>query len=134
MRSESKTFAVSKTVHHTIEPAGQIKHLAAAVLVDDAVDVKEVGGKRQETRRKRTPDEMKQLDDLVRAAVGFDAKRGDELALQNISFQEPPAEIPVVPSAGPARIANHRRHGFGYCGMPAGNSIRFDLFPGAKAS
>ncbi len=52
MRSESKTFAVSKTVHHTLEPAGQIKHLAAAVLVDDFVEVKEVSGKSQETRRK----------------------------------------------------------------------------------
>src|SRR5216683_1385749 len=85
MRSESKTFAVSKTVHHTLEPAGQIKHLAAAVLVDDFVEVKEVSGKSQETRRKRTPEEMKQLEDLVRAALGFNAQRGDELSIQNIS-------------------------------------------------
>jgi flagellar M-ring protein FliF len=96
MRSESKTFAVSRTVHHTLEPAGQIKHLAAAVLIDDLVDVKEVGGKPQETRRKRTPEELKQLEDLVRAAIGFNAQRGDELSLQNVSFQMPPAEVPVV--------------------------------------
>lgn len=99
MRSESKTFAVSKTIHHTIEPAGQIRHLAAAVLVDDAMEVSETGGKRQETRRKRTPDEMKQLEDLARAAVGFDTKRGDELAIRNISFEVPPVEVPATPSA-----------------------------------
>jgi len=98
MRSESKTFAVSKVVHHTIQPAGQIRHLAAAVLVDDAVDVTETGGKRQETRRKRTEDEMKQLDALTRAAIGFDAKRGDELAIQNISFQVQPVEVPPTPT------------------------------------
>ena len=98
MRSESKTFAVSKTVHRTIEPAGQIKHLAAAVLVDDFVEVKDVGGKPQETRRKRTADEMKQLEQLVRAAIGFNAQRGDELSLQNVSFQQPPVEAPVVPT------------------------------------
>jgi flagellar M-ring protein FliF len=98
MTSESKTFAVSKTVHHILEPAGQIKHLAVAVLVDDIVEVKEVSGKRQETRKKRSPEEMKQLDELVRAAVGFDAKRGDELAIQNISFQVPPVEVPAAPS------------------------------------
>jgi flagellar M-ring protein FliF len=98
MRSESKTFAVSRTVHHTLEPAGQIKHLAAAVLIDDLIDVKEVGGKPQETRRKRTPEEMKQMEDLVRAAIGFNTQRGDELSLQNVSFQVPPAEVPAAPT------------------------------------
>jgi flagellar M-ring protein FliF len=98
MRSESKTFAVSRTVHHTLEPPGQIKHLAAAVLIDDFVDVKQVSGKPQETRRKRTPEEMKQLEALVRAAIGFNEQRGDELSLQNVSFQIPPAEVPVVPT------------------------------------
>jgi flagellar M-ring protein FliF len=99
MRSDSKTFAVSRTLHHTLEPAGQIKHLSAAVLIDDFVDVKTVGGKPQETRRKRTPEEMKQLEDLVRAAIGFSAQRGDELSFQNVSFQIPPAEVPAVPTA-----------------------------------
>ena len=98
MRSESKSFVVSKTVHHTLEPAGQIKRLAAAVLVDDFVEVKDVSGKPQETRRKRTPEEMKQLEELVRAALGFNAQRGDELSIQNISFQVPPVEIPRAPS------------------------------------
>jgi flagellar M-ring protein FliF len=98
MRSESKTFAVSRTVHHTLEPPGQIKHLAAAVLIDDSVEVKDVGGKPQETRRKRTPEEMKQLEALVRAAMGFNAQRGDELSLQNVSFQVPPVETPAAPT------------------------------------
>ena len=48
--------------------------LAAAVLVDDFVEVKDVSGKSQETRRKRTPEEMKQLEDLVRAAIGFNTR------------------------------------------------------------
>ena len=96
LRSESKSFAVSKTVHHTIEPSGKIKRIAAAVLVDDFIEVKDVNGKPQETRRKRTPEEMKQLDDLVRATLGFDTQRGDELSLQNVSFQEPPVEAPAT--------------------------------------
>jgi len=106
MRNESKTFAVSKTVHHTIEPPGQIKRLAAAVLIDDAVETQQVNGKTQETRRKRTPDEMKQLEALVRAAVGVDAKRGDELAMQNISFQVPAAEAPVKPTMVQVALRN----------------------------
>jgi flagellar M-ring protein FliF len=98
MRSESRSFAVSKTVHHTIEPAGQIKRLAAAVLIDDLVDVKTVSGKPQETRRKRTPEEMKQLEDLARAALGFNAQRGDELSIQNVSFEVPPIEVQPAPT------------------------------------
>jgi flagellar M-ring protein FliF len=96
LRSESKSFAVSKTVHHTIEPSGQIKRVAAAVLVDDFIEVKDVNGKPQETRRKRTPEEMKQLEDLVRATLGFNTQRGDELSIQNVSFQEPPVEAPLT--------------------------------------
>ncbi|MBZ5659253.1 MAG: flagellar M-ring protein FliF [Acidobacteriia bacterium] len=99
MRSESKTFAVSRTTHHTLEPAGQVKHLAAAVLIDDAVETTTAGGKTTQTRRKRTPEEMKQLDDLVRAAIGFNTQRGDELSIQNVSFQEPPAEVLPTPTA-----------------------------------
>jgi flagellar M-ring protein FliF len=98
MRSESKTFAVSKTVHHTLEPAGQIKHLAAAVLIDDAVETSNVSGKPQEARRKRTPEEMKQMEDLVRAAIGFNTQRGDELSVQNVSFQTQPVEVPPTPT------------------------------------
>jgi flagellar M-ring protein FliF len=75
-----------------------VKHMAAAVLVDDVVETKDVGGKPQETRRKRTPEEMKQLEDLVRAAIGLNAQRGDELSVQNVSFQALPLEAPAAPT------------------------------------
>ena len=64
-----------------------MQKIAAAVLVDDVIDdKKDAKGKVQETRRKRTPEEMKQIEDLARAAMGFDATRGDMLSVQNISF------------------------------------------------
>ena len=40
LHTESKTFAVSKTVRHSVQPAGTLKRIAAAVLVDDATDTK----------------------------------------------------------------------------------------------
>jgi flagellar M-ring protein FliF len=97
IHSESKTFAVSRTTRHTLEPAGRVKRVAAAILVDDAIDTKTENGKTQETRRKRTPEEMKQIEELAKAAIGFDAQRGDLFSLQNISFTTPPTEIPVPP-------------------------------------
>ena len=94
-RSETKTFAVSKTLKHMTAPAGRVQRIAAAVLVDDVIDVTEEKGERKETRRKRTPDEMKQIEDAAKAAIGFDPTRGDLLSVQNISFLSAPWEKPL---------------------------------------
>lgn len=98
-RSDSTTYAVSKSLHRSVEPAGRVRRIAAAVLVDDAIDVKDEGGKRTTTRRKRTADEMKTIEQLARAAIGVDAQRGDVLAVENLSFQEMPIEVPPPPSS-----------------------------------
>jgi flagellar M-ring protein FliF len=98
IRTESRTFAVSHTTRHLLEPAGRIKRLAAAILVDDAVESKTENGKTQETRRKRSPQEMKQIEELAKAAIGFTTQRGDMFSLQNISFVQAPVE--VIPPPG----------------------------------
>ncbi|MGA7694432.1 MAG: flagellar M-ring protein FliF C-terminal domain-containing protein, partial [Candidatus Sulfotelmatobacter sp.] len=85
-------------LHRSVEPAGRVRRIAAAVLVDDAVEVTEQAGKRTSTRRKRTPDEMKEIEQLARAAIGVDAQRGDVLAVENLSFQELPIEVPAPPT------------------------------------
>ena len=91
-RSDSTTYAVSKTLHHSVEPAGRVRRIAAAVLVDDAVETTDQAGKHTTTRRKRTADEMKEIEQLARAAIGVDTQRGDVLAVENLSFQEAPGE------------------------------------------
>lgn len=98
IHSESKTFAVSRTTRHLLEPPGRVKRLAAAILIDDVIESKTENGKAQETRRKRTPEELKQMEELAKAAIGFDAQRGDQFSLQNISFVQAPVE--VVPPPG----------------------------------
>jgi flagellar M-ring protein FliF len=97
-KSESNTYAVSKLVRHIVEPAGRIRKISAALLVDDAVDVKQENGKRAEVRRKRTPQELKQIADLAKAAIGVDASRGDTLTVQNLSFDQSPVDAPGKPS------------------------------------
>lgn len=97
VHSESKTYAVSHTTHHLLEPAGRIKRVATAILVDDAVEQQTENGKSQEVRRKRTPEEMKQIEALAKAAVGYDEKRGDEFSLQNVTFTLPRVEEPQPP-------------------------------------
>jgi flagellar M-ring protein FliF len=97
-RTDATTYAVSKTLHHVLQPAGRVRRIAAAVLVDDAVEMAEQAGKPVTTRRKRTADEMKEIEQLARAAIGVDAQRGDVLAVENLSFQESPREAPAPPS------------------------------------
>jgi len=104
-RTDSTTFAVSKTLHHSVEPPGRLRRIAAAVLVDDAVETVEQGGKGAAIRRKRTADEMKEIEQLARAAIGIDSQRGDVLAVENLSFRQPAAE--TVPA--PTRVEHIRK-------------------------
>jgi flagellar M-ring protein FliF len=104
-RSDQTTYAVSKILHHSVEPAGRVRRIAAAVLVDDVVESSQQGGKLTTTRRKRTADEMKEIEQLARAAIGVDSQRGDVLAVENLSFQE----IPQEPAPSPSAV-EHWRH------------------------
>jgi len=98
--SDSSTYAVSKVVRHTIQPAGRIRRVSVALLVDDAIEVtQDKKGKRTESRRKRTPDELKQIQELAQAAIGFDAARGDTVTVQNLSFREAEIETPPKPTS-----------------------------------
>lgn len=94
-KSESNTYAVSKLVRHTMRPAGRIRRVSAALLVDDVVETKQENGKSTESRRKRTADEMKQIEDLAKAAIGVDVNRGDNLTVENLSFKQEKVEIPA---------------------------------------
>jgi flagellar M-ring protein FliF len=97
-KTQNATYAVDKVVRHTVQPVGRIHRITAALLVDDAVEIQQANGKNTETRRKRTPDELKQIEVLAAAAIGLDEKRGDTLAVQNLSFQQLPDQAPAPPS------------------------------------
>jgi flagellar M-ring protein FliF len=98
-KSESNTYAVNKVVRHTIQPAGRIRRLTAALLVDDAVESKLENGKLSEIRHKRSPVELKQIEELAKAAIGVDLSRGDTLTVQNLSFAQPAVEAPAKPTS-----------------------------------
>jgi flagellar M-ring protein FliF len=96
-RSESLTYAVSKSVRHSTQPPGRIKRIAAAVLVDDALDPTSKTGAKP-ARRKRSPEEMKQLEQLASAAIGLDIQRGDVLTVENLTFEQPSEEKLPAPT------------------------------------
>lgn len=85
-RSESATYGVNKTTKHMIEPAGGIRRLTAAIVLDDAMERKQDHGKLINVPRKRTPEELKLINDLAQAAIGYNSARGDVVSVQNLSF------------------------------------------------
>ena len=94
-RTENGTYAFNKILKRTRQPAGRLKRITAAVLVDDAVETMAgPDGKPVEQRRRRSADELRQIEQLAKAAIGFDAQRGDSLAVENLTFrQAPPVEV-----------------------------------------
>ena len=98
-KTESATYGVNKTTMHSLEPAGRIKRVTAALLVDDAVTRKlEKNGKWTETRTKRTAQELQQIQTLAQNAIGIDATRGDVITVQNLSFAAAPDSDVAAPT------------------------------------
>jgi flagellar M-ring protein FliF len=103
-KTESATYGVNRTTRHVIEPAGSIRRVTAAVLLDDAVERKQEKGKWVETHRKRNSEELKTISELAQAAIGFNGARGDVISVQNLSFDRPvAAEIPPISLVDKAR-------------------------------
>jgi len=97
-KSEVATYGVNKTVRHSSKPAGRIRRITAALLVDDVVVTKQADGKTTSERKKWSPEELKQVRELAEATLGLDAARGDLVSVQNISFEQPaPQTLPPIP-------------------------------------
>jgi len=97
-KTESAQYGVNKTILHTVTPAGRIQRITAALLVDDAVIRNVNRGKVTVTRQKRSQDELTRIQELAEAAIGFDAKRGDTISVQNLSFDSDAAEVDLPPA------------------------------------
>jgi flagellar M-ring protein FliF len=103
-KTESATYGVNRTTRHLIQPAGSIRRLTAAVLLDDVLERKQEKGKWVETHHKRTPEELKTISEIAQAAIGFNSARGDVISVENLSFDHPvAADIPPLTLADKAR-------------------------------
>jgi flagellar M-ring protein FliF len=84
MKQESDTYGVSKKVRHTVEAAGRVRRLTAAVLIND----RRVVTGRQVSWQPRSSEQMKQLTDLAESAIGFDTARGDQVSVEEMAFDD----------------------------------------------
>jgi flagellar M-ring protein FliF len=86
IEEENGTYGVTKHLLHAEEGPGRVKRVTAAVVVNDRAMTEGNGKLEHVVWMPRSADEMRRLEQLAQAAVGFDARRGDQVVMENISF------------------------------------------------
>ena len=139
LRQENGTYGVTKHLSHTEEGPGRVRRVTAAVVVNDRSVTEGAGKMEHAVWKPRSADEMHRLEELAQAAVGFDAKRGDQVVMENVSFSTNAPEVkpPVMDKLmEEARALLHSQPGLmrtvmiGLCGVLL---VLFVLRPVAQA-
>ncbi len=90
---ETTNYEISKTVKTSTVDQGVVKKLSVAVVVDGA----ENAGKYVP----RSAEEMKQIDALVKSAIGYDPTRGDVVQVVNMPFARVDTTVGTTATAPP---------------------------------
>jgi flagellar M-ring protein FliF len=106
IHQENGTYAVTKHIIHSEEGPGRIRRVTAAVVVNDRATTEGTGKAAQMVWKPRSPEEMHRLEQLAQAAVGFDARRGDQVVMENVSFS---GNVVEVQPAGMEKMMNEAR-------------------------
>jgi flagellar M-ring protein FliF len=87
--NETINYEINRKTRRIVEPTGRITKLSVAVLLDGSYErVTAADGSEVSQYISRTAEEMKQYESIVKNAVGYDAERGDQVEVANISFQK----------------------------------------------
>lgn len=110
--TENITYQTSRTVKKTRLPAGTVRKISVAVLVDQDVTWQPGKNGMERILVPPTPEKLKVIHDLVAGVTGFSAERGDQLTVETLPFEstlllEPPP-APATHTPGPAAP----QHGF----------------------
>jgi flagellar M-ring protein FliF len=91
---QTTNYEVDRTVRHIETPTGNVKRMSVAVVVNY---LKKVDAKGRVTQQPLPADQLAQVEQLVKEAMGYDAKRGDSVNVVNRAFSDPNADVPAVP-------------------------------------
>ncbi len=94
---EIVNYEISRSTKTEVTEGGRIKRVSAAVLVDGSYAKNDKG---DVVYQARTKEELDRIAALVRTAIGFDQKRGDQIEIVNLRFAEAPAAPIAEPSGG----------------------------------
>ena len=90
---ETNNYEISRTTKTEVTEAGRVNRISVAVLVDGSYAKNDKG---EMVYQERSKEQLDRIAALVRSAIGFDQKRGDQVEVVNLKF----AEAPLVVSVG----------------------------------
>jgi flagellar M-ring protein FliF len=93
LSEENGTYGVTKHLVHTEQGPGRVRRVSAAVVVNDRSAMEGAGKTEHTVWKPRSTEEMHRLEQLAQAAVGFDARRGDQVVMENVSFSTNAPEV-----------------------------------------
>jgi flagellar M-ring protein FliF len=138
-RTEQISYQTSRTMRRVKLPQGTLKRISVAILLDQAVRWEGAGANTRRVLVPPAPETVKTIHDVVAAAVGFTAQRGDLLTVETLPFEstlnlEPPGASPqpVKPPTGPlSPIEELKRNPLLLGGVAAGVLVVLAVVGGA---
>jgi len=94
---ETNNYEISRTTKTEVTEAGRVNRISVAVLVDGNYAKNEKGEMVYQDRGK---EQLDRIAALVRSAIGFDQKRGDQVEVVNLRFAEAPVVAPLTEPTG----------------------------------
>ena len=94
---ETNNYEISRTTKTEVTEAGRVNRISVAVLVDGNYVKNDKG---EMVYQDRSKEQLDQIATLVRSAIGFDQKRGDQVEVVNLRFAEAPAVVPLAEPTG----------------------------------
>jgi flagellar M-ring protein FliF len=99
---EIVNYEISRTTKTEVIEGGRVNRISVAVLVDGNYSRNAQG---QLVYSPRDPAEIDRISALVRSAIGFDQKRGDQVEVVNLRLAETPPAAVAEPSDWLERLA-----------------------------
>src|SRR6185503_9162558 len=93
---EIVNYEISRTTKTEVIEGGRVNRISVAVVVDGIYAKNDKG---EVTYQPRGKEEIDRIAALVKSAIGFDAKRGDQVEVANLRLAETPS-FPISEPAG----------------------------------
>jgi flagellar M-ring protein FliF len=92
---EIVNYEISRSTKTEVTEGGRVNRISVAVLVDGVYSKNDKGETAYQPREK---DEIDRIAALVRTAIGFDQKRGDQVEVVNLRFADTPTSAIAEPT------------------------------------
>ncbi len=94
---ETNNYEISHTTKTEVTEAGRVNRISVAVLVDGSYSKNDKG---EMVYQERSKEQLDRIAALVRSAIGFEQKRGDQVEVVNLKFAEAPIVAPLAEPTG----------------------------------